>query len=172
MQQKLEMSVSYKNVRNERQWKATSGLSKEDFFSLCTAFEKAYETLHGVSLVKGAENLDQELALSSYEDCLYFVLFQLKNGLTNDCLGVLFSMDGSSASRNFRKYLDVLEVALRIENALPKRNFRNVEEFNEYLKNEKDVTIDVTEYRRERPADKEKQKDYYSGKKKPIRKNR
>ena len=165
------MSVSYKNVRNERQWKATTGLSQQDFFSLTAAFEKAYEMLHEVSLVKGAENLDQELALSSYEDCLYFVLFQLKNGLTNDCLGVLFSMDGSSACRNFRKYLEVLELALRIENALPKRSFQSVEEFKEYLKGEKDVTLDVTEYRRQRPSDKEKQKDYYSGKKKSIRKN-
>lgn len=165
------MAVSYKDVRNERQWKASTGLSKEDFFSLCTAFEKAYEMLHGISLMKGAENLNQQLALTKYEDCLYFVLFQLKNGLTGDCLGVLFSMDGSSASRNFRKYLAVLELALRVENALPKRSFQSVEEFKNYLKAEEEVSIDVTEYRAERPADTEKQKKRYSGKKKPIRKN-
>ena len=69
------MSVSYKNVRNERQWKATTGLSEQDFLALGTAFQKAYEMLHEVSLEQGAENLKQELALNSYEDCLYFVLF-------------------------------------------------------------------------------------------------
>ena len=97
------MSVSYKDVRNERQWKATTGLSKEDFFSLCSAFATTYELLHEVSLSQGAGNLQQEVVLSNYEECLYFVLFALKNGLTNDCLGVLFGMDGSSACRNFQR---------------------------------------------------------------------
>lgn len=165
------MALSYKDVRNERQWKATTGLSREDFFSLSLAFAKAYEMLHEVSLRQGAENLKQEVALSSYEDCLYFILFQLKNGLTHDSLGVVFGMDGSVACRNFHSYLHVLEVALRVENALPKRHFASVEEFRKYLKAEKEITADVTEYRIERPSDKEKQQANYSGKKKPIPKN-
>ena len=163
------MSVSYKDVRNERQWKATTGLCKEDFFSLSQAFGKAYERLHEVSLRQGSENLKQEVALSSYEDCLYFVLFQLKSGLTSDVLGVVFGMDGSSAYRNFEKYLRVLELALRLENALPKRSFPNVEEFKKYLKGEKEIIADVTEYRIERPSEKQKQQVSYSGKKKSHR---
>jgi hypothetical protein len=162
------MSVSYRNVRNERQWKATTGLSEVDFLALCKAFEKAYEMLHEVSLQQGAENLRQQLSLNSYEDCLYFVLFQLKTALTWDQLGVLFGMDGSSACRNFQKYLSVLELALRQENALPRRNFQTVLEFKKYLKAEKEIIVDVTEYRTERPADKEKQEQRYSGKKKRI----
>jgi hypothetical protein len=163
------MSVSYKDVRNERQWKATTGLSKEDFFSLCSAFAKAYELLHEVSLSQGAGNLQQDVVLSNYEECLYFVLFQLKNGLTNDCLGVLFGMDGSSAYRNFQRYVHVLESALHQQQALPRRSFSSVTEFQNYLKGEKEITCDVTEYRMERPSNKEKQKASYSGKKKPYR---
>jgi len=163
------MSVSYKNVRNERQWKATTGLSQQKFTALCTAFKKAYELLHGISLEYGTEDQKQGIALNTYEDALYFVLFQLKNGLTWDCLGVLFSIDGSNACRNFQKYLEVLEVALHQEGALPKRHFRSVEEFKEYLKTGAEAVVDVTEYRVERPKGKEKQKDYYSGKKKPTR---
>lgn len=163
------MSVSYKNVRNERQWKATTGLSQQNFTALCTAFKKTCELLHDISLEYGTEEQKQGIALNTYEDALYFVLFQLKNGLTWDCLGVLFSMDGSNACRNFQKYLKVLEAALHQEGVLPKRSFRNVEEFIKYLKAEEEVIVDVTEYRVERPADKEKQKDHYSGKKKPTR---
>jgi hypothetical protein len=165
------MSISYKDVRNERQWKATTGLSKEDFFSLSTAFKKAYEMLHDVSLRQGVENLKQQVALNSYEDCLYFVLFQLKSGLTNDVLGVVFGLDGSVAWRNFQKYLQVLQLALQLEDALPKRSFGSVEEFQKYLKAEKEITADVTEYRIERPSDKEKQQANYSGKKKFTREN-
>jgi|ERR1044071_2313594 hypothetical protein len=163
------MSLSYKNVRNERQWKATTGLSQSNFMALCAAFKKAYGLLHEISLEYGTEEQKQDIALKTYKDALYFVLFQLKNGLTWDCLGVLFSMDGSNACRNFQKYLEVLEVTLHQEGALPKRTFKSVEEFKKYLKKEEEVIADVTEYRVERPADKEKQKDHYSGKKKPTR---
>jgi hypothetical protein len=160
------MSFSYKDLRNNRQWKATTGMSERDFDLLCNAFEKAYEFKHGLSLEQGAVNLAQEFALSSYKHCLFFVLFQLKNGLTQDCLGPVFNMDGSSAWHNFQKYLQVLELALKQEHALPKRHFKSVGEFVKYLHEEKEITLDVTEYAIERPVDKEKQKQHYSGKKK------
>ena len=160
------MSFSYKGLKNDKQWKATVGMSEKDFVILCTAFSKAYEMKHELSLEQAATNLTQEFALSSYEDCLFFVLFQLKNGLTQDCLGPVFGMDGSSAWRNFQKYLPVLELALKQEQALPKRHFKSVQEFVKYLHTEKEITLDVTEYAVQRPADKQKQKQDYSGKKK------
>ena len=160
------MSFSYKDLNNERQWKATVGVSEKDFVILCAAFGKAYELKDGVSLQQAAANLTQEFALCSYEHCLFFVLFQLKNGLTQDCLGPVFGMDGSSAWRNFQKYLLILELALQQEHALPKRHFKSASEFVKYLHGEKEVVLDVSEYAVERPAGKEKQKQYYSGKKK------
>ena len=87
------MGVNYKEVRNARQWKATTGLSQAEFNSLTLSFGQAYERVHEISLTQGAQNLKQEVGLSSYADCLYFVLFQLKTGLTQDCLGVVFNMD-------------------------------------------------------------------------------
>lgn len=160
------MSFSYKDLKNDRQWKATSGLSEKDFVSLSDAFEKAYEMIHEVSLEQAAINLKQQFALGSYKDCLFFVLFQLRNGLTQDCLGPVFGMDGSSAGRNFHKYTGVLELALKQQHALPKRQFGSVKEFSTYLKDEKEITIDATEYPIERPVDQRKQKECYSGKKK------
>jgi hypothetical protein len=159
------MAVSYQEVRNHRQWKATTGLCEAEFLSLSMAIEKAYEMLHEVSLGKGAENLRKDVVLSHYKEALYFVLFQLKNDLTNDTLGVVFGMDGSAAWRNVEKYLKVLEVALRLEGALPKRRFQTVEEFKTYLKADKDLKVDVTEFRIQRPSEGERQKESYSGKK-------
>ena len=66
-----------------------------------------------------------------------YVLVQLKNDLTNDTLGVVFSMDGSSAWRNVEKHLRVLEVALRLESALQKHHFQSMGEFKQYLRAKK-----------------------------------
>ena len=120
------MSFTYKDLKNDRQWKASTGLSQDDFLCLCAAFAGVYERINGVSLQRAAENLKQEFALSTYQDCVFFVLFQLKNGLTQDCLGPVFGMDGSAAQRNFKKYVQVLEQALQQKNVLPRRSFASV----------------------------------------------
>ena len=97
------MATSYKEIRNERQWKAMTGLSEQEFISLSTAFGIAYEKINGLTLQHGIINLSKEVVLSSYEDCLYFTLFELKTAQSFDCLGVLFNMDGATANRNFIK---------------------------------------------------------------------
>lgn len=67
------MSYSYKNLRNNQQWKATTGLSEKDFITRSDAFGKTYELMHGISLAQAAKNLKQEFVLSTYQDCLFFV---------------------------------------------------------------------------------------------------
>lgn len=163
------MATSYKEIRNERQWKAMTGLTQAEFTSLSTAFGTGYEQINGIRLQQGLANLGKAGVLSSYEDCLYFTLFQLKTAQSFDCLGVLFHMDGSSAHRNFIKYLAVVEVALQQQSALPRRSFANLADFRKYLQSEEEVIADATEIRTQRPADKDKQQQHYSGKKKRIR---
>jgi hypothetical protein len=160
------MASSYKDIRNERQWKAMTGLSQPEFTSLSSAFGIAYEQIHGIALQQGAANLGKAVVLSSYEECLYFTLFELKTVQSFDCLGVLFNMDGSSAQRNFVKYLQVLELALQQQGALPRRSFCSLSDFKQYVQGEEELIVDATEMRTERPATKEKQQRRYSGKKK------
>ena len=52
---------------------------------------------------------------------------------------------------------------------MPKRKILTVKEFEGFLKEEKELIFDATEQRIQRPGDNEKQKETYSGKKKPIR---
>jgi hypothetical protein len=163
------MGSSYKDIRNERQWKAMAGLTQQEFASLSFAFGTAYEQLHCVALQQDLANLGKEGILSSYEECLYFTVFQLKTAQSFACLGVLFNMDGSSAHRNFIKYLQVLELALQQQRALPRRRFANLADFRKYLQDEEELIADATELRTERPADKDQREQYYSGKKKHIR---
>jgi hypothetical protein len=162
------MATNYKEIRNERQYKAMTGLSQQEFISLSSAFGIAYQQINGVSLQQAIANLGKEVILSSYEDCLYFTLFQLKTAQSFDCLGVLFNMDGATAHRNFVKYVQLVELALRQQGALPRRSFTNLTDFKKYLQSEEELIADATEIRTERPAGKQKQEQRYSGKKKPI----
>jgi hypothetical protein len=163
------MATTYKDIRNERQWKAMTGLSQQEFTSLSSAFGLAYEQINGIALQQGAANLGKAVVLSSYADCLFFTLFELKTAQRFDCLGVLFHMDGSSAQRNFVKYLSVLELALQQQGALPRRSFSSLSEFKKYVHSEEELIVDATEMRTQRPATKQQQQQRYSGKKKHIR---
>lgn len=107
--------------------------------------------------------------LPTYADCLFFVLFQLKSGLCYDNLGLLIGSDGSNAQRNFERYLTLLERTLERKGALPKRNFKNVQEFKQHLQNERDIILDASEQPTQRPKKPEEQKAHYSGKKSVIR---
>jgi hypothetical protein len=51
---------------------------------------------------------------------------------------------------------------------MPKRSFENADDLNTFLAAETDLILDGTEFPVERPADKDKQKAIYSGKKKHI----
>jgi hypothetical protein len=163
------MATSYKEIRNERQWKAMTGLSQQEFTSLSSAFGIAYEQINGIALQQGATNLGKAVVLSSYEECLFFTLFELKTAQSFDCLGVLFNMDGSSAQRNFIKYLQVVELALQQPGALPRRSFPSLSEFKKYVQGEEELIVAATELRTQRPAAKQQQQQRYSGKKKHIR---
>ncbi len=163
--------MDIKNIHSlsPRLWKSTTGLSKKQFCILVTKFQICYESYYKSTLTEVFCNLSvQNPILETYEACLFFVLFQLKNGLTFDVLGFVFNTDGSNAHRNFERYLFVLEMTLQDEQMLPKRLYQTVEDLIIHLGNETDLIFDGTEFPIERPADKEKQEKNFSGKKKHM----
>jgi hypothetical protein len=160
--------LHYQSIRNERQWKSSTGLSENQFHQLSKYFGETYEFFHGVSLTVKAERLDTELLLKSYEDCLFFVLFQLKNGLCYDNLGLLIGSDGSNAQRNFEFHLHILYLTLERQHVMPARNFANLAEFKEKIGTESEIIIDGVEHSTQRPKGYEQQKEKYSGKKRGI----
>ncbi len=160
--------LSYTTVQTERQWKATTGFSSKTFYRLSEQFGATYVSINGVSLESGAKNLNTELLLPTYQDCLFFVLFQLKNGLSYDALGFLINTDSTNAERNFEKYLSILDITLTDLGCTPRRDFANLEEFEQYLSSQEELTIDVTEHATQRPKGYARQKEAYSGKKTTI----
>ncbi len=157
--------LNHQAIRNERQWKSSTGLNEKQFHLLSKHFGETYEFFHGVSLTVKSERLGTDSLLKSYEDCLFFVLFQLKNGLCYDNLGLLIGSDGSNAQRNFEFCLHILHLTLERQHLMPARNFTNLEEFKEKIGSESELIIDGVEHSTQRPKGYEQQKENYSGKK-------
>ena len=107
-------------------------------------------------------------SLTSEAELLYFTLFSLKSGLTYDLLGIVCGLDGANAKRNQELGVKVLQQALETVSCVPQREFKSVQDFEEYLKKEKTLILDGTEQRIQRPQAPEEQKACYSGKKKDI----
>lgn len=160
------MAINYKDVRNDRQWKASTGLSEEQFFTLVNLFGEGYERLFGISMTDRQSNSTNESTFKTYEDLLFFSLYSLKSGLSYDLLGLTFGLDGANAYQNQALGLRVLRAALELGGHMPKRAYQSVEDFKEHWADESEILIDVTEQRRQRPANQQDQKEDYSGKKK------
>ena len=150
------MSVSFKDLRNERQWRSSTGLNEGQFQKLSVEFARAYEQIFGVSLSERKESSSQESVFKTYEELLFFVLFSLKSGLTYDVLAFVFGCDSSNAQRNQKAALPVLRLAL--SNA-------GVKDFAEWFSQDEVLILDGSEQRTQRPQDNELQKEAYSGKK-------
>jgi len=71
--------------------------------------------------------------------------------MTEEVLGLIFGIERSTFSKNQAVGLKVLSSALQRTDAMPKREFKNVEEFEEYMKDHPELLIDRTENRVPKP---------------------
>ncbi len=159
------MKIQVSDLTTERKWRAATGFDKRRFEKLLELYKKTYMEIHGQPVKERQIQTEIEYCLNSEEDLLFFTLFSLKSGLTYDLLGLVCGMEASNAKRNQQTGLQVLQRMLQELGYAPKRSFMNVKEFERYFADTKDLIIDATEQRIQRPTDKERQKRYYSGKK-------
>lgn len=159
------MNLTVEKLTNERQWRAVTGFTQSQFEHLLSEFEAAYLRRFEKSISERNQTISASLVLSTYSQLLLFTLFSLKTGMTYDCLGYACDMDGSTAKRNQQLGLDLLKDALSDLDVLPKREFKDSEEFEDYFAKHHTLILDATEQRIQRPGDNEEQKANYSGKK-------
>lgn len=163
------MKLDVLELTTDRKWRSALGLNKERFYKLLPFFEISYTELFKQSMQeRQAENPVKNSSITSYESLLFFTLFSLKVGLTYDVLGLVTGMDASNAKRNQIMGIEVLQNALHKLNLLPKREFANVTEFNNYFADTKELIFDGLEQRIQRPSNEDEQKKHYSGKKRVI----
>ena len=77
----------------------------------------------------------------------------------------MYDCDRSVTYDWVKAYLPLLERALGKKCALPKRKINSVQEFLRVFPTTKEIFIDGTERRVQRPKNNDSQKDHYSGKK-------
>jgi hypothetical protein len=162
------MKITTLDLKQDRQWRATLGMSEKQFFILLEYFKKAYFETYKEELAKRKVDVNIEYCIKNEEELLLFTLFSFKSGLTYDVLGFVCGMNGSNAKRNQGIGLEILIRTLTGLGVMPKRKLLTVEDFERFFKQEKDLILDATEQRIQRPSDYEQQKETYSGKKKPI----
>ena len=164
------------NVRSERQMRAATGLSPEQFEKLLPHFTQAYEEHKDTQYVLGVVNGSRERKsgggqkgkLPTMWDKLFFFLYYYKVYPTFDVFGLQFDMTGSKANENLHKLSPILHQTLVNLEMMPHRSFKTPEELEAALKDAKvnQAIIDATERPYRRSVDNAKQREHFSGKKK------
>lgn len=154
------MSSIYHNLRTDQQYRAATALSKEQFELLFTAFDQLYipKTANPYS--------DQSLpVLTDKREALFFILHYYKAYPTLQNMGLYFGFSSFAASRYIDLLSPILKTCLKDYQPLQANVFKSQQAFEKAFENVSDLIIDVTEIAIERPQNREKQQQHYSGKK-------
>ena len=74
--------LEYHQISSERQFKSATGLSRSEFSSLLVDFELMFIELYDLTYESYIlKRVTEQVKLPTLESCLFFVLFQYKNGL-------------------------------------------------------------------------------------------
>jgi hypothetical protein len=155
--------------RQKKQFLALTGYTLEEFNALLPAFRtcflrrmKAY-TLKERKREKRSYVEYQNSPLATIADKLVFILMYLRKGTTQDIFGEVFNMSQPVAN----KWIHILHPCLNQALAeVGERPARNVSELDFISEQGQLFMQDGTERPIERPKDPEKQRSFYSGKKK------
>jgi hypothetical protein len=153
---------------------AMTGLARTEFHQLLPHFQYAWDQYVQQHYVDRDDRQRQygagrsEATLVTLEDKLLFILYYVKVYPLQEILAFEFGMVQSTANEWIHLLSEVLKTALDHGGYVPERDPKQL---GTVLASEAESTygIDGTERPRQRPRDAEKQKHYYSGKKKHTR---
>lgn len=159
-------------IKNVRLLRALTGLSASEFEALTEIFGKLLSEEAASKKRKRKIGAGMKGQLKDPASKLFFILFYLKTYPTFDVAGFVFGVDRSRPCRWVQKWMKLLEKALGRACVLPKRQIKSIDEFLKVFPEAKDLFIDGTERRVQRPKSSKNNKRRYSGKKKThTRKN-
>lgn len=161
-------------LRFVRTAKSLTGLTPSEFWNLVPLFENNFLEQR----IKFLANRQRRVGggrkghLFTSADKLFAALLYLKSYPTFDVLGLMFDMEKTRACRNIHLLLPILEKTLGRQLVLPKRQIHSMEEFENLFPGIKDIFVDGTDRRVQRPKNPKRQNKLYSGKRKTTtRKN-
>jgi hypothetical protein len=166
------MIINNMEICDDRQFRALTGTSFDEFYQLLPVFDESYYELiqERYELQQGSRRRrpggGQKGKLPDIELKLFFILYYWKNYPTFDVLGFHFGIDRSKACTNLHALWPVLQRTLEKLEVLPERKFCCIEELRAAFGDVYDLIVDATERPHCRPKNRDEQKKIYSGKKK------
>jgi len=157
---------------NRRKFLALTGLTPSEFKLLLPAFTRAYALRYPATKTEAGQARQRQVGagrkspLDSPEQKLLFGLVYLKAYPLQVVLGELFDLSQSRANRWIHQLLPILQQALKDLDVQPERNPRQFARRERQRGEPLDLIIDGTERRRQRPKNKAKRDELYSGHKK------
>lgn len=157
-------------LTNTRLCKAVTGSSPEELQRLIPAFSQSI--IRYQYQIKPKQERKRKIGggrrgdLPNALDKLVFILVYLKVYPTFDVMAFLSDRQRSKCQRSVMQFLPILEMTLGKHLSLPKRRINSVEEFFELFPEAKEVFLDGTERRVQKPRNLKKRAKLYSGKKK------
>ena len=151
----------FANAQSDRDFRATTGLSKDEFHQLEAAFSPYYSpnALLGIPAGFGRETVFQQA-----DEALFFLLYSHKTAVTYDVLGLNFGISRAAAHTTVASLKPILKQVLHDLGTLPKRIFKTQQEVDAYFTGVTDLSIDATEIPTQRPQDQHEQEARYSKK--------
>jgi hypothetical protein len=155
-----------KAMQDDRLMRAVIGMGKKEFYKLLAKFAPLAGRIKHKRNRKRKAGAGRKHTLETAEQKLFYMLFYMKCYPTFDVAAFFFGVDKSQAKRWVDELRVILEKSLGKAMVLPVRKIRSVKEFLERFPAVKELLIDGTERPVQRPKNKQKQKERYSGKKK------
>jgi hypothetical protein len=164
-------------IRDDRQMKALTGLSQDQFDHLLSVFSAIYDSTRQKTYAAGVEAGTRRRKpgggskgkLPTIAEKLQFVLYYYKTYPTFDVLGTQFEMARSKAHENLHKLSPILYDTLVHLDLMPYRELATPEALQAALQGGDRLLIDATERAYHRSQDEAKQREHDSGKKNGIR---
>jgi hypothetical protein len=156
------MASIYENLRNERQYKALTGLSIEKFNELYELFHKYYVPKAGVP------EAGKPAYFQNPREALFFILVYYKTYPTLQHLGIQFGCSDKTAYDYLGYIKPVLKHCLSEKNSFVVEVFTNQEAFDKAFEGVEEVLVDGFEIPVQRKSDNAAQQLDYSGKKNDI----
>lgn len=155
-------------LHSDRLCASLTGLRVSEFIDLVPQFENNFKE-YRITLRtdrKRKVGAGRKGKLPTSEEKLFASLMYLKVYPTFDVFGFHLGCNRSQAKRWIDHLFPVLEMTLKRKLVLPERKITSVEEFQRLFPEIKEIMVDATERKVQRPKNKKKQNKTYSGKKK------
>jgi DDE superfamily endonuclease/Helix-turn-helix of DDE superfamily endonuclease len=152
----------YHNLKLDRSFTASTGLTQCEFEELATDFC----TFYHVAQNEFPEGFGNEVVFQDGRELLFMLLYYQKTNLTFDNISLSFGVARSTACDYIKIAKTILKLVLKKRNLLPKRYFKDENDIQEFFKDIPDLMIDAVERHIQRPDNQEEQENAYSVKKK------